>query len=128
MKRLSIIASSLAGLSILAVSGMGIVSAATNKTSLDIGPSGIPRTAFRQDRLDAESQVLNTTTTAVQTARKDKTLGQLISSAGLSKKTYTQKVRAQLISDLEAQGYSKDQVIIALQHRTIVELHHKDKK
>jgi hypothetical protein len=125
MKKLLIVASSLAGVAVLTASSMGIVSAATK--NINIGTSGIPRLVFKQERLDAVSQVLNTTTTSVQTARKDKTLSELISNAGLTKKTFDQKVKTQLTSDLEAKGYSQDQVTIALQHRTIVKLHHKTK-
>lgn len=127
MKKITLLAGSAVGVGILTLTGMGLASAATPGSG-NIGKSDIPRSVFRQERLDAVSQVLDTSTTNVQTARKDKTLSNLISSAGLTKKTFDQKVKTQLTSDLEAKGYSQDQVTIALQHRDIVRLHHKVKK
>jgi len=125
MKRLAVVASSLAGTGILVITGMGVASASTNNGT--IGTSGIPRTVFSQERLDAVAEVLNTSTANVQAAHKDKTFSALISKAGLTKKTFAQKVKAQLTTDLEAKGYSQDQVTIALQHRTIARLHHRVK-
>lgn len=123
MKRLAVIVSGVTASGLLLVSGMGVASAASNNGN--IGTSGIPRTVFKQERLDAVAQVLNTTTADVQAAHKNKTFSNLISSAGLTKKTFAQKLKTQLTSDLESKGYSQDQVTIALQHRTIVRLHHK---
>ena len=117
---------SMTTVSLLSVAGMGIASAATNNGN--VGTSGIPRSVFKHDRLDAEAQVLNTTTANVLAAHKNKTFSSLLSSAGLTRKTFTQKVKTQLASDLESQGYSQSQVTIALQHRTIVRLHHKEKR
>ena len=127
MKKITLLAGSAIGVGILTLTGMGLASAATPSNG-DVGKSDIPRSVFRQERLDAVAQVLDTSTTNVQNAHKDKTLSSLISSAGLSKKTFAQKVKTQLTSDLEAKGYSQDQVTIALQHRDIVRLHHRIKK
>lgn len=127
MKKLLVIAASVAGSGLLLVSGFGIASAATNTNSGNVGTSGITRTVFREERQDAVAQVLNTTTANVQAARKNKTFGSLITNAGLTKKTFAQKLKTQLTSDLESKGYSQDQITIALQHRTIVKLHHKNK-
>jgi hypothetical protein len=128
--KVSYIAASLASTGIIAASAMGVVSAANTQTtnSGNVGSSGIPRTVFRQERLDAVAEVLNTSTANVQAAHKNKTLAQLISNAGLSRKTFVQKVKTQLTTDLENQGYSQNQVTIALQHRTIVRLRHHQKK
>jgi len=128
--KVSYIAASLASTGIIAASAMGVVSAANTPTtnSGNVGSSGIPRTVFRQERLDAVAQVLNTSTANVQAAHKNKTLSQLISTAGLTRKTFVQKLKAQLTTDLENQGYSQNQVTIALQHRTIVHLRHHHKK
>jgi hypothetical protein len=52
----------------------------------------------------------------------------LLTNAGLTKKTYHQKLKAELTTDLEAKDYSQDQVTIALQHRMIAHMHHNDKK
>jgi hypothetical protein len=128
--KVSYIAASLATAGIIAASAMGVVSAANTQTtnSGNVGSSGIPRTVFKQERLDAVAQVLNTSTANVQAAHKNKTVSQLISNAGLSRKTFVQKLKTQLTTDLENQGYSQNQVTIALQHRTIVGLRHHHKK
>ena len=81
---------------------------------------------FTEERQAAVAEVLNTTTANVQAAHKNHTLKQLVQNAGLTPKTFGQKVRAQLTSDLESKGYSQDQVTIALQHREIVRLKHHD--
>lgn len=127
--KVSYIVASLASTGIIAASAMGVVSAANTQThgNGNVGSSGISRTVFRQERLDAAAQVLNTSTANVQAAHKNKTFAQLITSAGLTKKTFVQKLKAQLTTDLENQGYSQNQVTIALQHRTIVRLHHHKK-
>lgn len=112
--------------------GFGVASAATNASASNmngnVGSSGIPRSVFSQERLDAEAQVLNTTTDNVQAAHKSHTLKDLISQAGLTPKTFMQKLKTQLTSDLASKGYSQDQITIALQHKEIVRLHHKAKK
>lgn len=130
MIRLRYLALSAASIGAITTAGMGVVSAATNNTNSNgnVGASGIPRSVFKQERLTAESQVLNTSTENIQAAHKNKTLSQLIKAAGLTPKTYHQKLKAQLTSDLEGKGYSQDQVIIALQHKTIVHLRHQNKK
>lgn len=125
---------SVASAGVLSLGAFGIVSAATpysattpTTKNTTVGKSGIPRTTFMQDRLDAVAQVLHTSTANVQTARKNKTVSQLITSTGLTKKTFGEKVKTQLTTELEGQGYSQDQVIIALQHRAILRLRHHNK-
>lgn len=112
--------------------GFGVASAATSTSASNmngnVGSSGIPRSVFSQERLDAEAQVLNTTTANVQAAHKSHTLKDLISQTGLTPKTFMQKLKTQLTSDLASKGYSQDQITIALQHKEIVRLHHKVKK
>jgi len=110
----------------LAAGAVSATSAATApaNTPADVGSSGIPRSLFRQEQLSVVAHVLNTTTTDVQAAHKNKTMAQLISQAGLTKQTFRQQVKAQLTSDLEAKGYSQDQVTLALQHRTIKHMRH----
>jgi hypothetical protein len=122
MRKLAIITAATAASGLIAVAGMGIASAATTG---NVGSSDIPRTVFKQERLDAVAEVLNTTTANVQAAHKNKTFATLLTNAGLTKKTFAEKVKAELTTDLEAQGYSSDQVTIALQHRAIVRMHHK---
>jgi hypothetical protein len=115
--KLSYIAAGLTSSGIIAVSAMGVASAATNNSSVknpNVGSSGIP-------------QVLNTTTANIQTAHKDKTFAQLLKNAGLTRKTYRQKLKTQLTTDLENQGYTQDQVTIALQQKTISHLRHHHK-
>ena len=121
------IALSLAGAGVLSMGAMGIASAATPSSTATVGKSSISRSTFKQDRLQAAARVLNTTTANVQSARDNKTLSQLVTAAGLTKKTYAEKVKAQLTTELEGQGYSQDQITIALQHRTIARLRHHDK-
>jgi hypothetical protein len=128
--KLSYIAAGLTSSGIIAVSAMGVASAATNNSSVknpNVGSSGIPRTVFKQDHLEAASQVLNTTTANIQTAHKDKTFAQLLKNAGLTRTTYRQKLKTQLTTDLENQGYTQDQVTIALQQKTISHLRHHHK-
>ncbi len=126
MKKSLLVTASLLGSGIIAATSIGVVAAAPNSTA-NVGTSGIPRTVFQQEKQDAVAEVLNTTTANVQAARKDHTLKQLISNAGLTPKTFAQKVKTQLTTDLEAKGYSQEQVTIALQHKQIGRLHHKIK-
>jgi hypothetical protein len=124
-----IVVMSVAGVSVAAVSTFGIVSAApSHMASTTIGSSGISRTVFREERLAASAEVLNTSTANVQAAHKAKDVSTLITNAGLTKKTFQQKLKAELTSDLEAKGYSQTQVTIALQHRLIVHVRHDHKK
>jgi hypothetical protein len=126
MVKLKYIAVSLVSAGILSVGALGIASAAT-PSSTTIGTSGIPRTTLKQDHLTATAQVLNTTTANVQASRKDKTFSQLVTSAGLTRKTLAEKVKVQLTSELEGQGYSQNQITIALQHHKIARLRHHNK-
>lgn len=128
MNKLKYASFGLATATIVGFSAIGVASAATNNSNGgNVGTSGIPRSVFRQDRLDAAAEVLNTTTSNIQTAHKDKTFASLINNAGLTRKTYRQKLKAQLTSELEAQGYTQDQITIAFQHRVIHHLRHHKK-
>lgn len=128
MPKKKYILASILSAAVIAGGTVGLVSAATpSSASGNIGTSGISRTTFRQEKLDAEATVLGTTTANVQSARKDKTLEKLISNAGLTRATFRAKVKAQLTADLLGLGYSQDQITIALQHRVIVRLHHHHK-
>lgn len=124
MVKLRYIIASVVGAGALALGGVGIANAAVTHSG-NVGTSGIPRATFRQDRLEAAAQVLNTTTANVQAAHKDKTLSTFISSAGLTRQSFAQKVRAAMTSELEGQGYSQQQATIAFQHRTILRLRHR---
>jgi hypothetical protein len=112
----------------IAGTGFGVASAATNTSSGNVGSSDIPRNVYVQERQAAVAEVLNTTTANVQAAHKNHTLKNLISNAGLTKKTFGEKVKSQLTTDLESKGYSQDQITIAMQHKQIVRLHHKANK
>ncbi len=120
---------SLATVGAISVGTIGIASAATNHSSSngDIGSSGIPRTVFKQEQLDAASEVLNTGISNIENAHKDKGFVKLISNAGLTKKSYRQKLKSQLTTDLESKGYSQDQITIALQQKLINHLRHHHK-
>lgn len=121
---------SVAASSIIAGSALGIANAdapSSSTTNTNVGTSGISRTVFRQDRLAAEAQVLNTTTAQVQAAQNDKTLTRLIADAGLTKQTFRQNVETQLTTELEDQGYTQSQVTLVLQHRMHHGLHHHKK-
>jgi hypothetical protein len=129
MKRLQTIAISLTGIGIVGACAIGAVSAdSTSSSNANVGSSGIPRSVFKQEKLAAASEVLDTTSVNIQNAHKDKTFSTLLTNAGLTKKTYHQKLKAELTTDLEAKDYSQDQVTIALQHRMIAHMHHNDKK
>ncbi|HUD06848.1 MAG TPA: hypothetical protein VMR34_03080 [Candidatus Saccharimonadales bacterium] len=127
MKRLSIITASIATIGLVGSVGVGVANAASSNNSGDVGTSGIPRSVFIEDRLDAVAQVLNTSTSNIQAAHKDKTLKTLIANDGLTRQSFNQKVKADLTAELENAGYTQDQVTIALQHRTILRLRHHDK-
>lgn len=124
-KQIKVMTIGLASSSVIAASAIGIVSADTKNGN--VGTSGIPRGIFKQERLAAASEVLHTSTANIQAAHKYKTFKQLISQAGLTQQTYREKLRTQLVADLESKGYSQDQITIALQHKQIVRLHHKEK-
>ena len=120
----------LAGLSsaaVIAAGSIGVASAATNHNNVNVGTSGIPKTVFRQEKLDASAQVLNTTTADVQAAHQNKTFKNLISNVGLNKQTYQQKLQAQLTTDLEGLGYTQQQVNTALQKHPVAHTHHSKK-
>lgn len=128
MVNLKYAALSAASLGVMSLGGVGVASAASHTASAhvkgNIGLSGIPRVVFRQEKLAATAQVLNTTTANVQSARKAKTFAQMVSKDGLTKKAFTKKYKAQLTIDLEAKGYSSSQVTTALKHRRLAKLHH----
>lgn len=116
----------LVGAGLIAVSSAGIVSATSSNAT--VGTSGIPKTVFKTERQAAAAEVLHTTTENIQSAHKNKTMAQLIQNAGLTKKTYAEALKTQLATDLQAKGYSQDQITIALQRKTIAHLRHHDKK
>jgi len=91
----------------------------------NVGTSGIPRSVFNQDEISAIQSVLNTSTANIKSARQDHQLAKLIQSAGLTKPTFLADVKAKLTSELENQGYTQQQITIALQHRVILSLRHK---
>jgi hypothetical protein len=122
MVKIKYVAAGLTGAALISAGIMGIASAAT--LNPNVGSSGIPKTVFGQEKLDAAAEVLDTTTQNVQAAHQDKDLGKLISSAGLTRKTFIEKVKTELTTDLESKGYSQDQITIALQHKTIQHLRH----
>jgi hypothetical protein len=99
-----------AGLIPLAVSGLA------NAATVNSSSSTIPKSVFKSERLSAEAQVLNTTTANVQAAMKNKTLKQLKTGAGLTGSDFSQKLKAQLITDLEAKGYTPAAITNALGH------------
>jgi hypothetical protein len=125
MIKMNYILASVMGAVVIAGGVVGVASAATGSSRTgDIGTSGIPRTIYETDKLDAVAQVLNTSTANITAAAKDKSLKQLISSADLTKKTFRADVKADLTTDLKNSGYSQDQITIAFQHREIVRFHH----
>lgn len=124
------------GATMISLGGAGIVSAATQssttpkahvKMNADIGTSGIPRSVFRTDLLDSTAKALNTTTANVQSAHKNHTLKSLLKNANLTKKQFALNVKNDLTSDLESQGYSSQQVTIAMQQRMIDRFRHEEK-
>jgi SOS response regulatory protein OraA/RecX len=131
MKKVSLITTGLLTIGIVGAVGIGVASAAStsaSNTAATVGSSDIPRSVFKAEKQASVAAVLNTSTANVQAAHKNHTLKQLITSAGLTDKTFGQKVKTQLTSDLESKGYSQDQITIALQHKEIVRLQHKAKK
>lgn len=131
MVKLRYITMAVASSGAIAASAVGIANAAppssstTNSSNGNVGSSSIPRTTFKDDADKAAATILKTTAANVQSAHKNKTFGQLIKNAGLTKKEFAQEMKSELTSELEGQGYTQDQVTIALQHREIARLHHK---
>ncbi len=123
---------SMAGVVALSAGAVGVASAATTSTTKtnagNVGSSDIPRSVFKTERQAAAAKVLNVSVADLQAAHKNKTFADLLSKAGLTKQTFREKLKAELTSDLEAKGYSQDQITIALQHREIVRMHHHEKK
>lgn len=126
MTKIKYLTAGLATVAIVSGGAIGMVSAATPNSvrNTNIGSSGIPKTVFKQEKLDAVAEALNTTTANIQTAHSNKDLKQLIANAGLTKKAFNEKVKTNLTADLESKGYSQDQVTIALQQKTIHRLRH----
>jgi hypothetical protein len=112
------ILTSLVGAAAITFGAIGAVSADTpNKNTGNIGSSGISRTEFKQDRLEAVAQVLNTSTANIQTAHSNKDLKQLIANAGLTKQTFREKVKSDMTSELESQGHSQSQITTAIHYK-----------
>jgi hypothetical protein len=129
MSRLKVKALSIISILAISASFYGVTSAdSTTNTSTEVGSSGIPRNVFRTDHIEAQADVLNISTTTVETAHKDRDFKKLISESGMTVKVYHQKVKTELSNEFVGQGYSQDQVTIALQHRQIERLRHEHKK
>lgn len=112
----ALILSGTAAVAIIGGVGSALVSAASTTTTSS--RPGIARYTIRQDRLNAEAEVLNTTPTQLQSQLKTQTLQQIIQAGGFTKASFQQKVVAQLHTDLQAQGYSQSQINKALaKHR-----------
>jgi len=120
----------ISGSAFLMAGAVGIVRAATmDPTTKDVGSSGIALSDFKQDKIEAMAKVLNKSDSQIISAMKNKTLSSLIKTSKLSHKVFTSEVKTDLITDLENDGYSHDQIIIAMQQKTIdhlrKEVHHK---
>ena len=113
MPSIKYLAISALGATILSAGTVGVVSAA--HVSGHAKHSNPVISAMKQDRQSAAASILHTSTANIKTARKDKDLSKLIASAGLTKKEFNKDLRQQVLKDLEAKGYTKDQVIIAVQ-------------
>jgi len=97
-----------------AIAGIGTVLASADTSSANQPRAGIARYTIRQDRLSAEAEVLNTTPSQLENQLKTQTMAQVIKAAGLNKATFRQKVKTQLQTDLQNQGYSQSQINKAL--------------
>ena len=131
MTKIRYMAISALGATLLSAGSLGVVGAtsvsgnSSNGNSKPHSSLGLP---IRHQRLLIVSEVLNTSTNNVISARKSKTLDQLISKAGLTRKEFNTEVRNKLISDLESNGYSKDQIIIALQRQRLNHYRREDRR
>lgn len=111
---------SVAAISMISLGIAGIVMAAPSSAShTTLSKSGIPATTLKADRLQAEATILHTTTAAVQNAVKTKSLKTMLSSAGLTPKSFKKQVAQNVASELRSQGYNKYQVTIAEQKQII---------
>ncbi|HET9174546.1 MAG TPA: hypothetical protein VFN56_04700 [Candidatus Saccharimonadales bacterium] len=114
-----IVASIVSGVT-LAGAGIGLVNADTsltaNTSSNTSASAKIPHYTVESERLNAVAQVFNTTPTQLEDTLKTQTMQQVIQSAGLTSSSFQQKVKTQLQSDLEAQGYSQAQVDAVMSH------------
>lgn len=136
MSKMKYLIVSAAGVVSIGAGAVGVVHATTNtqakaNSNKTIGSSGIVRSVMKQDRLTAEANVLNVTTASLQVPHRGKIIKQQLTTNHLTRKEFNQEVKAKLLTELQAQGYSSDQVTIATQARTIGHLKHKlhhDKK
>lgn len=103
------------GATLLSAGAIGVAGATSVQGSSSTKPDKTLVRSIKQDRLLAASEVLHTTATNIKSDRKAKTLDKLIVSSGLTKKEFNTQVRGIVMKDLESKGYSKDQIIIALQ-------------
>jgi len=93
------------------VVGAGIVPLAlTGLVNADTPSSSIPSSVLKTERVDAEAQVLHTTPSAIQAASSKKALEKLVEESGMTKETFKQKLQAQLAIDLEAAGFTNEEI------------------
>lgn len=121
----------IAGLIVVPLAGTAFASTTSTPSSFvnnnHANSNIIPRSTLRSQRLIAESEVLKTSTASVQAAHKDHTFKKLLAASGLTRKQFSLKVAAQLKSNLEAMGYSADQIIITRQHHEIMHYRHEER-
>jgi hypothetical protein len=116
------------GLIVLAGIGVGTLSVSADSAKVSLSTSDIPKATLQSDRLEAEANALNISTTLLKQDRTNKTLKTVISNTGLSKKAYLNQVNTKITSELSSQGYSQDQINNALgHHHKIHQKHHTSK-
>jgi SOS response regulatory protein OraA/RecX len=121
--KLYVAAASIVAAGSLVAVGSGVVSAATPTTTT--AKSGIARYTVMSDRLNAESEVLGMSNAQLETALQTSSFSSVLTSKGFTKDTFRTKVKAEISSELLAQGYSQAQVTKAMTH---MHHHHMDKK
>lgn len=104
-------ATTLAG---VAIAGAGVGVAGATASTTTVPRNRIARYTLREERLNAVAEVLGTNPSGLEDKLKTETMKQVVKDAGYTPETFHQKVKAQLQSDLLAQGYSQAQIDSAL--------------
>ena len=121
MKKNVLLTGAAASVTLLGAS-IGIVNAATPSTSTPNSSSQastdrIAHYTIEDVRTQAIAKVLNTTPSALEDKLKTETMQQVIKDAGLTENSFHDKVKAQVQTDLLADGYSQTQIDNTLNHQ-----------
>jgi hypothetical protein len=95
----------ISGMSILLMSGTIAGTTLSASAATVNSTNRIPRYVMRSDKLNAEAQVLGLSQTELVSELKSTPMKQIITNHGFTKESFHQKVRAELLIELQNQGY-----------------------